>query len=131
MIGDVLAVLLFVLLAILIARHLLRVRRWRTDLAVERARSAAVVVVASIAIASMQPRPTPPPPRDPDERRRPPTTPPFGSPVACVSDAGEGVDGGGGAMLAEPEQLQQLAGELQAIDVEHTTEGFVVGAPLR
>ena len=35
--GDVLAVLLFLLLGILIARHLLRARRWRTDLATERA----------------------------------------------------------------------------------------------
>ena len=116
MLGDVLMALLFVLLAILIARHLLRVRRWRTDLATERVRSAAVVVVASIAIASMQPRPTPPPPRDPDERKKPPT-PPLGSPVACALDAGEGVDGGGGAMLADPEQPEQFAGG-EAVAVE-------------
>ena len=56
-----------------------------------------------------------------------PTTPPFGVPVAAGPDAG--VDGAASMLAADPDT--RMAGELQAIDVEHTTEGFVVGAPLR
>ncbi len=126
MFGDVLAVLLFVLLGIVIARHLLRARRWRTDLATERVRSAALVVVASIAIAASQPRPPAPPPRDPSDRKKP-TTPPFGVPVAAAPDAGADVDAGSGAMLAAPEPDTRMAARpTLAIECGATT-GFVDG----
>lgn len=123
--NPIVSVLFVLLVAVSIGRYYVQ----RGELRKARQVALAAMMVAASALPPHH-QPAELPPRDPDERRKP-TTPPFGSPVACAPDAGEGVDGGGGAMLAEPAQLEQFAGELQAIDVEHTTEGFVVGAPLR
>ena len=87
-----------------------------------------MALLLGLALAASQPRaPAPPPPPPPDDRRRVPT-PPQGVEVA---HADAGTPDGGTTMLAEPEMPTRYAGELQAIDVEHTTEGFVVGATLK
>lgn len=113
-----------VLVILLVALSLGRYYVQRGELRRARAVALSAMLAAS---AALPPTVPPPPPRPSDERKRAPS-PAFGTPLAQAPDAG--ADGGGTTMLAqEPET--KLAGELQAIDVEHTTEGFVVGAPLR
>lgn len=115
-----------VLFVLLVAASIGRYYVQRGELRKARQVALAAMMVAASALPPHH-QPAELPPRDPDERRKP-ATPPFGSPVACAPDAGDGVDGGGGAMLAEPAR-DELAGELQASDYEHA-QGFVVGAPL-
>jgi len=117
--GDALSILLFVLLGILFARVLLRARRDRHHLAVERVQSAAAVVIAAMAIAASQPR-NPPPPREPqpDERRRQ-QSPPFGTPIATAHPDGGAPDGGTSMLAAEPSV--RFAGEL-AVECDATDE---------
>lgn len=91
-------------------------------------RARAVAMSALIAASAALPPAPPSPPRPSDDRKRAPS-PAFGTPLAHAADAGDAPDGGTTRLAEEPRD--RYAGELQAIDVEHTTEGFVVGAPLR
>ena len=108
--GDVLLFLSLVLIALELARVLLRRRRARTNTFTDSAWSLGAAAVASFAIAASQPRPPPPPPPPqppPDERRQ--KTPAQGVPIAHAPDAGAG-DGGPASMLAT-EPVERWAGD--------------------